>query len=273
MRVTDKTKEERKKRQANIKLVIPPPELIVGEPIDVFNNVVQNINSSTQWLEGTPEKRSKIMEKSLVRVMKSNPNWFNNSFPAMVATPSPTLTKLSLQSSTPRRPQLEKQPQQQSAIATLNEERVREFFLARSDVRAEVGPTQVRLVKQKLNTKFPKTVVLSHAGIYKLAELTDQILEEHRQRAEKLRDGYIVSDPDYRELLDRENNVYTAVSCYEGYPLIHVRRYDTSPGSIPSTSRAQNTTQRLIPTKSGVTLTTRALIELKQRIVPLMMNM
>lgn len=273
-RELEKPKQERKKRQANTRVVSPPEGEDVGQPLDVFNNVVKSVNSSTQWLEGTPDTRAKLLEKSLAKVMKANPRWFNNAFPTMTpasntATKTVQQTVAILEHAKPTAKTSDQVPLT-THKDTLTEDIVREFFLARSDVRVQVGLKEIKLLKQKKNTLFAKSVVISYAGLYKLAEITNTLKVQHSQRAERLKDGFIYSEPDFMEILDALNNVYAVVSCYEGHPLIHVRRYFSH--STASTSQS-TATPRLVPTKSGVTITVSALVDLRNRVVPLMLKM
>ena len=62
-----------RQRQPHLKIVIPPPDQVVGNPQIVFGNLVNAIQQSDQWRDGTPAKREQLLIKSYTKALKQNP--------------------------------------------------------------------------------------------------------------------------------------------------------------------------------------------------------
>jgi hypothetical protein len=68
-------------------------------------------------------------------------------------------------------------------------------------------------------------MVLSHQGFRELCSLVDSVLEQYQARTEKLKEGVIVSEGDYKVVVDPNRSVFMSVTNVLGQELIHICRY------------------------------------------------
>ena len=140
----------------------------------------------------------------------------------------------------------------------------REFYLGESDVRLQVAATGVRFVKERnLNSKFQRSVSLSHNGLRILANSIGDILEEYKSRTFRLDNGFINTQGEFR--IPIEEKVLVVISSFAGRAIIHIRVYDSLVGD-----GGQH--EQIIPTKDGITITPKALKDLVNRVLPILRN-
>ena len=71
---------------------------------------------------------------------------------------------------------------------------------------------------------------------------------------------------DYKEPLDLDNGIYVVINLFGGNVLIHIRKYRSCRETYGKPGRRQGL--QVVPTTFGVTITAKALIDLKQRVTP-----
>ena len=268
----------RRQRQPNLKIVIPPPDQVVGNPQIVFGNVVNTIQQSEQWRDGTPAKREQLLIKSYTKALKQNPTWFetNGLLNSSIPPPTPAPESANRQFIFPTNSNSISEPVPRliagsfdaisnpslgiSNLGALE----REFYLGESDVRLQVATSGVRFVKERnLNSKFQRSVSLSHNGLRILANSIGNILEEYKNRTFKLDNGFINTQGEFR--IPIEEKVLVVISSFSGRAIIHIRVYDSLGGDVGQP-------EQIIPTKDGITITPKALKDLVNRVLPILRN-
>lgn len=256
-KVTTLSKEEdgkwlenktKKVRKAHVR-VVQPAEM-KGFPAAVFGSTFLAVRKSDQWTTSNVERREQLLTKSWNKILKLNPEWFLDGYELTPLTTSKATSTDFIANIT------------QKPVDDVVVDVDTKFCLAKSDVRVEVNVDHVCFIKQKQDSIYQKSVIIATPALVTLCDLVDEVLAEYRKCEYQLT-GALNIESNFKAVVDPVRSVFVSVSVYEGHTLLHIRRY---------LIREIQGTTKFIPTKDGVTITAGALIDLKNRVLKLIIN-